>query len=397
LKNLLCSLMLMCSVLLSGVPALAQDNNSQDCIETYDSNVDYFPEKVDSEYSEVWDVEYFNNYKVLTTHPNVRGEGDDEMIVLVQCGTPTPELTGDLAEALVIETPIDRIFDATGVGLPGIEALGVAETLVGWQYEYSGAEYLPEIYARRDELIAAGYGANLESVVAVEPDVYLIFGSPDERDEQRSLGIPAIWFDTWTDEPLGAAEQTKFISLFYNLEAEANALFDETEARYQELLEIVAAYPEQPTVLIGDIGTLDDGATSVFYTVDPNRTEMRILRDAGAIDLLADMDMVQDFVGVRALDIETVIAIADEADYWYNTAYNTPLRTVSEFLEAEPLNASFPTLIEGRAFNVFARGEDMYETGHLQPDLMLADLISLMYPDALPDHELTFFFRIEPS
>jgi iron complex transport system substrate-binding protein len=237
LKNLLCSLMLMCSVLLSGVPALAQDNNSQDCIETYDSNVDYFPEKVDSEYSEVWDVEYFNNYKVLTTHPNVRGEGDDEMIVLVQCGTPAPELTGDLAEALVIETPIDRIFDATGVGLPGIEALGVAETLVGWQYEYSGAEYLPEIYARRDELIAAGYGANLESVVAVEPDVYLIFGSPDERDEQRSLGIPAIWFDTWTDEPLGAAEQTKFISLFYNLEAEANALFDETEARYQELLQ----------------------------------------------------------------------------------------------------------------------------------------------------------------
>jgi hypothetical protein len=53
-------------------------------------------------------------------------------------------------------------------------------------------------------------------------------------------------------------------------------------------------------------------------------------------------------------------------------------------------------LIEGRAFNVFARGEDMYETGHLRPDLLLADLIHLMYPDALTDHELTFFFRIEP-
>lgn len=383
-------------LLLSGLTALAQDGNPQGCIENYDPNVDYFPEKVESKYSEVWDVEYFNNYKVLTTHPDVRSEGDDEVVVLVQCGTPAPELTGELAEALVIETPIDRIFDATGVGLPGIEALGVAQTLVGWHYEYSGAEYLPEIYSRREELVSAGYGADLESVVAVEPDVYLIFGSPNERDEQRSLGIPAVWFDTWTDEPLGAAEQTKFISLFYNLEAEANTLFDATESRYQELLEIIALQPERPIVLIGDIGTLDDGATSVFYTVDPNRTEMRILRDAGAIDLLANVEMVQDFVAIRALDIETAIAIADEADYWYNTAYNTPLRTVPEFLEAEPLNTSFPALVEGRAFNVFARGEDMYETGHLRPDWMLADLISLMYPDALPDHELTFFFRIEP-
>jgi iron complex transport system substrate-binding protein len=387
---------LLVVVLTFTAPVFAQDTNPTACVENYDPAVDYFPDKVESEYSEVWDVEYFNSYKVLTTYPGVRGEGNDETYVLVQCGTPTPELTGDLENALVIEIPIDRIFDATGVGLPAIEVLGVATTLVGWQYEYSGAEYLPEIYARRDELVSAGYGADLESVVAVEPDVYLIFGAADERAGQRSLGIPAVWYDTWTDEPLGAAEQTKFISLFYNLEMEASTLFDATKTRYQELLAIVAAQPEQPDVLIGDIGTLDDGATSVFYTVDPNRTEMRILRDAGAVDLLAGQAMVQDFVAVRALDLETAISIADAADYWYNTAYNTPLRTVAEFIEAEPLNESFPALVEGRAFNVFARGEDMYATGHLRPDLMLADLISLMYPDALPDHALTFFFPITP-
>lgn len=383
--------------LLFAAPVVAQEMaNPTECVENYDPEVDYFPDKVESEYSEIWDVEYFNHYKVLTTYPGVRSEGDTETVLLVQCGTPVPELTGDLEDALVIEIPIDRIFDATGVGLPAIEALGVAETLIGWQYEYSGAEYLPEIYARRSELIAAGYGSDLESVVAAEPDVYLIFGAADERANQRALGIPAVWFDTWTDEPLGAAEQSKFVSLFYNLEAEANALFDETEARYLELLNIVAQQSEQPNVLIGDIGTLDDGATSVFYTVDPNRTEMRILRDAGAVDLLADQAMVQDFVAVRALDLETAISIAGDADYWYNTAYNTPLRTVAEFIEAEPLNEAFPALLAGRAFNVFARGEDMYETGHLRPDLMLADLIHLMYPEALPDHELTFFFGITP-
>lgn len=394
MKTLRFSLLIIVLLVIAAPTFAQQAANLAECVETYDPAANYFPDTTESEYSEVWDVEYFNSYKVLTTYPGVRGEGEDETYVLVQCGTPAPELTGDLEGASVIEIPIDRIFDATGVGSAGIEAIGVADTLVGWQYEYSGAEYLPEIYARRDELVAAGYGSDLETVVSVEPDVYLIFGAPDEREEQRSLGIPAVWFDTWTDEPLGAAEQTKFISLFYNLEATANTLFEETETRYLELLEIVAAQLEQPNVLIGDIGTLDDGATSVFYTVDPNRTEMRILRDAGAVDLLADQAMVQDFVAVRALDLETAISIADAADYWYNTAYNTPLRTVAEFIEAEPLNESFPALIEGRAFNVFARGEDMYATGHLRPDLMLADLISLMYPDALPDHELTFFFPI---
>jgi iron complex transport system substrate-binding protein len=389
-------LFFLLALILAAAPAFAQDANPTGCVENYNASVDYFPDKVESEYSEVWDVAYFNHYKVLTTYPSTREAGDDQTYVLVQCGTPAPELTGDLEGATVIDVPIARIFDATGVGLPGIEALGVADTLVGWQYEYSGAEFLPEIYARRDQLVSAGYGDNLEAVVAAEPDVYLIFSGPDGLAEQRALGIPAVWYDTWTDEPLGAAEQTKFISLFYNLEADANALFDETEARYLELLAIVAAQPTQPDVLIGDIGTLDDGATSVFYTVDPNRTEMRILRDAGAVDLLADQAMVQDFVAVRALDLETAISIAGDADYWYNTAYNTPFRTVAEFVEAEPLNESFPALLDGRAFNVFARGEDMYATGHLHPDLMLADLISLMYPDALPDHALTFFFPITP-
>jgi iron complex transport system substrate-binding protein len=42
------------------------DHNPQECVETFDPNINYFPEQVVSDYAVEWDIEYFNHYKVIT-------------------------------------------------------------------------------------------------------------------------------------------------------------------------------------------------------------------------------------------------------------------------------------------------------------------------------------------
>lgn len=70
-------------------------------------------------------VNYESNYKVLT-YQDPTGEYPSHTAVLVQCGTPAPELTGDLAGASVVEVPAQRsaIFRSTPL-LPFFDTFGV--------------------------------------------------------------------------------------------------------------------------------------------------------------------------------------------------------------------------------------------------------------------------------
>ena len=73
-------------------------NNLQECADSYDAETDYFPDKTEAQYAKEWQVEYFDNYKVLTvdtdTSPDVQ---NNIKYVLVQCGTPAPAISGELA------------------------------------------------------------------------------------------------------------------------------------------------------------------------------------------------------------------------------------------------------------------------------------------------------------
>lgn len=74
--------------------ATAQDTNLIGCIPegTFDPNVDYFPDKVEVEYSKFWTVAYENSYKIVTVYDTLSMEGSMPMAnqtsvyVFYQCG-----------------------------------------------------------------------------------------------------------------------------------------------------------------------------------------------------------------------------------------------------------------------------------------------------------------------
>jgi len=389
------SLLLCLLVLTAPVIVVAQATNITDgCVTDYDTAVDYFPDKAEFEYATGVEVEYFNNYKVVTVLQPWPGADTSYQYVLVQCGTPAPE---DYPDAQVIDVPIERIISMSTTFLPPLDSLGVADTLVG--VDETDFVSTASVRERIDsgEVVELGGGAevNVELTLDLEPDVVMTdsFGSPeyDEHPKLLEAGLAVVMNADWVEiEPLGWAEWVKFMALFYNREAQATALFNDVEAHYHELVALAADVSERPTVMTG---IQYDG---IWYTSGGDSYFAQILEDAGADYLWAD----DSTMGSLSLDLESVLERAADADYWVNAnqfwfSLDDIAAEDERYTEFAPFQNQ--TIYANNArLNEFG-GNDYYESGASNPDMILADLISIFHPDLLPDHELLFYQQLQPA
>ncbi len=382
-------------------------NIVEGCAETYDPAVNYFPEQVAFTYAGGVEVEYFNNYKVVTVTRPWPGaaEADAFRYVLVQCGTPAPE---GFPGATVIEVPIRRTITISTTQLPHIVALGALDALVGvGTIAYVNASEVVEKY-EAGELIEIGDAfdpsmVNIELVLDAEPDVVMAYGSGfpdyDAYPHLVEAGIPvAMNADHAEASPLGRAEWIKFTALFFNREAAANEVFDGIVQTYQELAALTADIPEadKPLVLLNSYNTWSEA-----WALPGSATFVgQLMRDAGARLVLGDDPMVVGNDGSALFDFEVVYEAGLEADIWIPVALGWS--TLDDVLAADERYADLAAFQSGRVYNNNARenpngGNDWYESGVLRPDLILADLITIFHPDLLPDHELYYYRQLGPA
>jgi iron complex transport system substrate-binding protein len=102
------------------------------CIQDFDPDKDYFPDKATLEYvtNFAFAVEYHKYYKVVTVHQSFEG-GPPESYILVQCGAPSPKLAGALASATIVPVPISSMFSGSMTHHPLLVDLGRVEVLSG--------------------------------------------------------------------------------------------------------------------------------------------------------------------------------------------------------------------------------------------------------------------------
>jgi iron complex transport system substrate-binding protein len=382
------SVLLMAALFAS--PAWTQDAATETaCVEQYDADTDYFADKVELEYTEGFSVEYFNNYKVVTVLTPYPGAEETFTYVLVQCGTPAPD---ELPEgAVVIVVPVQSIVTMSTTYLPTLDLLGVTDTIVGMdEFDYTN---LPSIRERIDsgELTEVGSGStvNVEALLELEPDLIMnqTFGTPDPIlvDEGLPVVINGDWVDT---TPLGRAEWMKFIALFYNGEASAQEAFDGVVERYSALTELTADVETRPTVFTGS------AYEGTWYMSGGGSYAAQLLRDAGAAYVNAD----DTSTGGLALDFEAAYDVALDAEFWINPDQLFWF-TLDDVSATDTRYQDFAAFQNGNIYNNNASANESgwsayYESGLSNPDIILADLITIFHPDLLPDHELVYYQRL---
>lgn len=384
------TLFLIVCLLLLTAPAAAQTGNLRDsCVETYDAQADYFPDKATVQVAEGFRVEYFGNYKQVTVNTPWMGADKPLTYTLVQCGTPAPDVPSDG----VIEVPVRRAVSMSTSFLPPLTTQGLLDKLVAVDtvlYTVNPAVIEGVSSGAIAEIGGGGSGQDIaiERLIDLQPDLILTqrFSADDTGVAVlEQAGLPVVVNSDFMDtSPLGVAEWGKFISLFFNTEAEANAAFDHVQGHYNDLKAQVAGVTVHPTVFAG---TPYDGT---WYMPGGRSYLAQLLADAGADYLWAD----DASTGSLFLDFESVYDRAVGADYWVNV--NQFWGSLKDAEAEDSRYTGFAAFQDGQVYSNNARvnangGSDYYESGYASPDVILADLVAIFHPDLLPDYTLYYY------
>lgn len=360
-----------------GVDGLS-DNLDAACVAEHRPGADLFPHKTAFTHSVQLQVSYGPHYKRVRFTPSV-GTGETLDYLLVQCGTPVP---AHGPHEQVIQVPIQRLVTGNAAMLGALDELGLVDRLYGAENTRSAT--VPAVRERIAQGLVHdmwGYGhASIESVMAVQADVYLSFYSayPQGNMHPRlwELGVRAIaQADHHETHPLGRAEWLKLLALLTNREALANARFDRIETQYLQLAVVAATAPDRPLVMAGFAAGRD-----TIETFGGRNQHARLIHDAGGRFALADDARSSSLVFER---FEKVYARAADAPVWLGTLGGQA--SAATLVDANPLHGWFRAAREGRVFAwdqgyTGAWAYPFQDQGMTRPHVQLAEAIRALHP-----------------
>ena len=307
---------------------------------------------------------------------------------------------------LVRETDADVPSDGVKIKIPVRRMSVTSVTHIGMIAELGKLESVcgacnPEmIYCREfHERSHAGGITNLgdamqvdvERVLLTHPEAVMVstFAQGDASSEQlQRLGMPVIFNNEWTERtPLARAEWLRFTAAFFDCLPAADSVFAQVEQEYNALKSLTDNLSEKrKSVMSGN------NFRGTWY-VPAGNTYMGVLfRDAGA-DYFYRADSSYTSI---PLGVEEVVRNFADADVWFGSN----ARTLEELAKSDEKHTWFKAYRDGQVYNFYRRrpfgsdANDFWETGVVHPEMILHDMISVLYPELIGDRECYFIDRL---
>jgi iron complex transport system substrate-binding protein len=355
----------------------------------YQPGVDYFPQKASFRHAEQIAVSYHGHYKVARV--TTRGVGERFEYVFVQRGTPVPSVSPD---AIIVAVPVERFSLGTFRYGGAADRLGVVPRLVGYG-NHAGATVpaILELFERG--VLSRNFSVEAMARRGTEAHFNWHFhGSLSRGNETFArVGVPLVEMAEHLEPtPLARTEWVKFFALFFNKEADADALFDAAEQRYLSLRSVVAEVAVRPLVLVG--APQADG----WQVYGGRNVHARMIAEAGGRYLWDDNASQES---LRTVAFEDALVRARPADVWILGPDTSSGPHVRENTVDDPRYGYIPAVRDGRVFvanrNYPTGPNPWWDQALIHPDRELADYIRMIHPARLPDHELTLHLPLHPA
>lgn len=338
-------------------------------------------------YAEGFDIEYFKNYKIVNVYQPWKGENKNLKYILYENDKP------ENIEGIFIKTPIKSIACLSLTHLAFIEKLNEVNSIKG----IAGCNYVSSktIKEKINTKIIQEVGQhevfNYEILVSIAPDVVMAYGidqsSTAKLNKFASLGLTTVLNAEYMElHPLGMAEWIKFVAAFYNKEQMADSIFKHIESEYLTIKKTVANLKDQPTVFTGMPW---NGA---WHVPGGASFQAQFLKDAGANYIWSDNNEERSIVKSK----EIILDEALHADFWLNVnAFNS----LEEIIAQDAVLSNFAAVKNQQVYNNnlkvnAAMGNDYWESGVINPHIILKDLIAIFHPTKI-EHELYYYKRLE--
>jgi iron complex transport system substrate-binding protein len=347
-------------------------------------------QKIEVKYANGFIINDFENYKIITLKNPWPGTNRVFSYALVEKGTqiPSPE-----SYDAVVEIPVSSVVVTSTTHIPSLEMLGVSDALIG----FPNLSYISSEATRKriDEGKITELGknedVNTEVLIELSPDLVVGFGVDGNNTALNLIektGIPVVYNADWTEaSPLGKAEWIKFFGAFFNRQTEADSIFNEIESQYNSVKKIASESAERPTVLSGAM------YKDVWYLPQGNSWAAQFIEDANGDYLWSD----SEGTGSLSLNLESVLEKGQSANYWIGPGQFTSLKQMQE---AHSVYSEFDAFKNSNVYSYTNNkgttgGVLYYELAPNRPDLVLKDIVKILHPNLMQDHEFSFFTKLE--
>ncbi len=97
------------------------------------------------------------------------------------------------------------------------------------------------------------------------------------------------------------------------------------------------------------------------------------------------------------MQLESVFEKALPADYWLNTS---DARTKADIISVDARFKSLKAFTTDHVYNNNllmspGGGNAYYESGVMEPDIILSDLIAILHPQLLPSHKFKYYCKLQ--
>lgn len=343
-------------------------------------------------YAKGFNIEYEEELCIISTY-HLTGLSVDTFRYIL--APKTLDVPTKYQELPIIRTPVSRLITTSTTQIAMVEFLEGLDHLIG----ATDSEYIVSSAVKtaiqKGQIISLGSSQqlDLEGIIALNPDLLMLSNVSEEKSgilqRLRDAGIPIMINSEWKESSLlGRAEWSKILGLLFHKGDLAQKKFAEVAQSYQELAGKVANKDSKPLCIWG-LPYKD-----VWYVGGGNSYVANLLEDAGA-----EWNWADDTSSVSIpLDLETVYPVGLQADYWFNIG---TVNNASELLSVDDRFEQFGPVKKGRLFNNTAQlgetglGNAYWESGVVQPHLILADIVHILHEDMLPNHQLVYYKQLE--
>ena len=362
------------------------------CKETQEKSEVSVEKKIENgiTYATGFTIETLPNHKVIHVSNPWPGAEKTFKYALVESKA---SFTTQYSYDAIIEIPIKNMVVTSTTHIPSLEMLGMEETLKGFpNLDYISSEKTRALISEEKiKELGKNEDLNTEVLLTLEPDAVVGFavdGNNTTFSTLRQMKIPVMYNGDWTEtHPLGKAEWIKFFGALYNKEKEADSIFQVIETEYNTAKDKVSKATTRPTVLSGAM------YRDVWYLPQGNSWAAQFIEDANAAYLWADTEGT----GSLSLSLEAVLSKGQNAEVWIGPGQFTSLEQMKEMHAAY---AGFDAFKNKNVYSFTTKkgatgGVLYYELAPNRPDIVLKDIIKILHPEVLPEHELYFFSPLE--
>lgn len=331
-------------------------------------------------YATKFNVEYLDNdVKVVT-------DGADKKLLLVPKGGKKPEGYDNIP---VINTPINNVLLCSSMQTSLIRPLDVFNS-VGAVTTYDVDKgHIDEINDRMKSGSITYVGKNTaldyELIKSKKPEVAFIISTDVAKlgTKFEELGIPyVVESSSLENHPLGRMEWIKFMSLFYNKEAEADKHLEKAEDTVKRVSEKVKG-KDKPVVTAG---VIHDGKFSVRVG---GSYQSKMYDIAGGDYTFKDFEINK--TGAASITNEEFYAKSSNADiYVFEGMGKTRPETISEFVKQAPIIENMKSIKSGELWS----SQPWWSQSVDKLDEIIEDLAAIFYPEEFKGHEVRHYFKV---